>query len=146
MSDIDSYKKLEDILAEIESKAHFSKELFKICNFNKAISDILHEDELYISEFVIAKISGLIPNLHGHPEITHDIVCGLSDIINMSHEILADSRREQTYLIVNKVESVIVVVKVKRLETGKTEVMTIYGVGEREQKRLEHKHPVFLIS
>ena len=95
---------------------------------------------------MIAKTFGLIPSLHGHREITYDIILRLSEVVNTSYEVLVDSRRDQTYLVVNKIHDVIVVVKVKRLNTGKLEVVTIYGVGEREQKRLEHKHPIFLIS
>ena len=46
---------------------------------------------------MIAKAFGLIPSLHGRPEITYDIILRLSEIVNISYEVFVDSRGDQTY-------------------------------------------------
>jgi hypothetical protein len=137
---------LDKIIKEIYAKEIFSRELFKVCELSKDLEKLIGEKDVYLSEFVIGKVLGLIKNLDGHQEIGSDMFLRIGSIINASKEVLIDSRRENTFLVLSETEYVVVVIKFKRLESGKTEIMTVYGIGEKEKKRLEQKHPVLTIA
>ena len=60
---------IEKLLKKVEKNntGVYSKTPVLIATLNKKISDIIGDRFIQISEFVIAKIKGLIPELDGHP-------------------------------------------------------------------------------
>ena len=98
------------------------------------LAKIIGDDQVHISEFIIAKVKGLIPALDGHPEITDHIFEELPMNINHPNEILVDKRVNGKYLFTAKDPLHVIVVEVTRKESGKTEINTIYPIGEKEEK------------
>ncbi len=108
------------------------------------ISSIIGDDSIFLSEFVIAKVKGKIPLLSGHPEITDEIIISLPSLIQFPLKIFQDTRANNKYLFIIAHPSLEVVIEVKRLESGKTEINTFHKIGIDEIKRLERKFPVVL--
>jgi hypothetical protein len=129
---------VRDIIIRVNSNPMgvFSRIPEPIVILGLEISEIIGDDCIHISEFIIAKIKGRISQFNGHPEITDEILSKL--LFNLSNplKILFDKRSHRKYLFVASSPEHIIVVEIRRRETGKTEINTIYPVGEKEQRRL----------
>ena len=101
------------------------------------ISQTIGDDCVHISEFIVAKINGLIPGLDGHPEITDDIFHRLPSNISNPLRIAVDKRSLNKYLFIAEKPAHLIVIEVKRAESGKTEINTVYRIDRKEQRRLD---------
>ena len=129
---------IRDIVIRVNSNSTgiFSRIPELIAVLGSDISRIIGDDRVHISEFIVAKINGRIPQFNGHPEITDDILLQLPFNLSNPLRILVDRRNDRKYLFAASSPGHIIVVEIKRLETGKTEINTVYPVGEKEQRRL----------
>jgi hypothetical protein len=109
------------------------------------LAKLIGDDYVHISEFVIAKVKGLIHGFNGHSEITDQIFEKLPWNINNPKEIIVDKRIVGKYLFVAKDPTHVIVIEVTRKESGKTEINTIYPIGEKERRRLD-KYPIAFSS
>lgn len=110
----------------------------------KHISEIigLKDGRVYLSEFVIAKIKGKIPELNGHPEITDAMLQDLPTKLADPIEVLNDNRENtKKYLFINLGPMTEAVVEVERGPDGLTEINTFHRINEKELGRLEEKFP-----
>lgn len=98
---------------------------------------LIGDDRIHISEFIIAKIKGLIPKLDGHPEITDEIFHRLSGDLLNPIRIAKDRRSSNKYLFIARRPAHLIVIEIKRVESGKTEINTIYRIDQKEQRRLD---------
>lgn len=103
---------------------------------NKQISRVIGNEAVHISEFIIAKIKGLIPTLNSHPEITDEIFCRLPQSLCNPASIIRDTRSVKKYMFVIEKPLHLIVIGIKRIESGKTEINTIYRIDRDEQRRL----------
>ena len=137
--------KISDIILRVNNKKGlFSKIPEPISMANSRISNIIGDDAIYISEFVIAKIKGRIKELNSHLEITDEIIKSIPYLINVPQEILRDTRSNKKYLFIISNPFLEIVIEVKRIESSKTEINTIHKINIEELKRLERKFPVVL--
>ena len=95
------------------------------------------DDRVHISEFIIAKVKGLIPTLGGHPEITDEIFQRFSLSLCNPSRIIIDKRLPNKYLFIAHNPTHLIAVEVRRKESGKTEINTIYKMDREEQRRLD---------
>jgi hypothetical protein len=109
------------------------------------LAKVIGDDHIHISEFIIAKVKGMIPALDGHLEITDHIFKELPININNPKEILVDKRVVGKYLFIARNPVHVIVMEVMREESGKTEINTIYPIGEKERRRLD-KYPIAFSS
>lgn len=136
---------IHDIISRVDSKnGLFSKIPELISMLNSQISSIIGDDVVYISEFVIAKVKGKISELNSHPEITDEIIESIPYFIQKPQEILQDTRSGQKYLFITSNPFIEIVIEVRRIESGKTEINTLHKINTGELKRLERKFPVVL--
>ena len=135
---------IENLLKKVEKNntGVYSKTPMLIATLNKEISDIVGDQLVHISEFVIAKIKGLIPELDGHKEITNDLFLKLPKLLGRPFEILTDTRANRKFLFITISPRTEMVVEVRRFESGMTEINTFHLVSIDELKRLERKFPV----
>ena len=140
LSDIKSM--LENINANKDG--HFSKDPEPIAILNERISLLIRDTVIHLSEFVIAKVKGKIPALNYHPEITDDIFISLPSIIQYPQQVLKDTRASGKYLFIIESPFIEVVIEVRRIDSGKTEINTLHKITIEELKRLERKFPVVL--
>lgn len=112
------------------------------------IAGIISEENIYISEFIIAKIKGLVHRYPGHPEISDEVFKKVNNALIDLDKILVDNRilGRKKYIFKSLNPLLLVVIEIKRKETGKTEINTIYTPKIKELKRLEGKLPVFYQS
>ncbi len=108
------------------------------------ISEIIGDTHIYISEFIIAKVKGKIPEHNGHPEVTDEIFMKISESLSVPQKIIRDTRHNQKFLFINNDPLHEIVVEVSRQESGVTEINTIHIIDIQELKRLERKFPVLL--
>lgn len=119
-------------------------ELISILPNNIAI--IIGDNKIYISEFIIAKIKGLIENIVGHLEISDEVLFKIPESLSYPEEILQDTRKNKKYLFININPLNEIVVEISRYESGKSEINTIHLINPGELKRLEDKFPVVYSS
>ncbi|MDO8430373.1 MAG: hypothetical protein Q7S72_00060 [Candidatus Taylorbacteria bacterium] len=122
----------------------FSNKPHLVVILNKQLSVLIGDEKIHLSEFVIAKIKGRIAELQGHPEIMDGIFLLLPIFIQHPQEILRDTRAKDKYLFIISNPFVEVVIEVRRIESGKTEINTMHKLNIQELKRLERKFPVVL--
>jgi hypothetical protein len=115
----------------------FSRVPEPIALLRPEISCLIGDAQIHISEFIIAKVKGLIPAFIGHPEISDAMFLKLPHNLSYPQKILADRRSDQKHLFITSEPEHIIVVEVRRLESGKTEINTIYPIGDKEKRRLE---------
>jgi hypothetical protein len=109
------------------------------------LAQVIGDDHIHISEFIIAKMKGMIPALDGHLEITDLIFKELPMNINNPKEILVDKRVVGKYLFIARDPVHVIVIEVMREESGMTEINTIYPISEKERRRLD-KYPIAFSS
>lgn len=138
--------KIKNLLKKVNENDDgiFSRKPKPIVVITGHISNIIGDNVIYLSEFVIAKIKGKIPELNGHPEITDKIIISLPVFIQYPMLILKDTRVYNKYLFIIDNSFMEIVIEVKRTESNKTEVNTLHKINHEELKRLEHKFPVIL--
>ena len=119
------------------STGFFSRtpEPIAILDFNT--SEALKGEVIHISEFVIAKIKGCVARLAGHPEITDGIFCRLPFNLCNPIRIVKETRSANKYLFIAENPLHLIVIEVRRMQSGKTEINTIYRINREEQRRLE---------
>lgn len=103
------------------------------------ISKIVGGDTIHLSDFVVAKIKGLISGLGGHSEITDQMISELPQRLAAPLEILKDG--EKKYFFINQDPQTRAVVEIGRNAQGITEVSTYHPLGDRTQKQLEKNFP-----
>lgn len=124
----------------------YSREPNLISLLRPSIAHIIGSESVYISDFVIAKIKGFIPNVGYHPEISDAILNTISYNLNYPEKILEDTRAISKYLFICSSPLHEIVVEVNRQTSDKTEINTIHLINTRELKRLERKFPVVYSS
>lgn len=124
----------------------YSKAPVLIAVLSKKIGGIIGDRLVHVSEFVIAKIKGLIPELDGHPEITNDIFLRIPKSLNEPLYIYRDERTSGRikFLFVADEPLHLLVIEMLRLETGVTEINSIFPLGERTLKQLGSKFQAVL--
>jgi hypothetical protein len=136
---LQSLSNIRDIVIRVNSNSTniFSRVPEPIVVLESGISRIIGDDHVHISEFIVAKIKGLIPGLDGHPEITDDIFHRLPSNISNPLRIAVDKRSLNKYLFIAEKPAHLIVIEVKRAESGKTEINTVYRIDRKEQRRLD---------
>lgn len=137
---------IERVLLSCANQTLFSREPQRIAILPKHIAVTVGDREVYLSEFIIAKIMGLVSGLAGHPEVTKDVLQRLPNSLQDPMEILQDMRTGKKYLFISQNPLREIVVEIARRESGKTEINTIHKIDADELKRLEHKFPVVFSS
>ena len=135
---------IKSLLKKVEKNktGMYSKMPVFVAVLNAEIGDIVGDRLVHISEFVVVKIKGLIPELDGHKEITDEHFLKLPKSLNNPIEILADTRANRKFLFITISPRTEIVVEVRRFESRMTEINTFHLVGTDELKRLERKFPV----
>lgn len=112
------------------------------------ISEVIEDNKVYISEFIIAKVKGRVKMFDGHLLITDKIFLQISETLSNPDKILSDNRiaHKNKFLFIILNPLYLIAVEVKRLESGLTEVNTIYELEYTELKRLEAKLPTVFSS
>ncbi len=124
----------------------FKRESELIITLPPVIANVIKSNRIYLSEFIIAKVKGLIIGINGHPEITDNLFLKIPNNLSRPREILEDNRNNTKYLFINIEPLSEIVVEICRFESGKTEINTIHLINENELKRLESKFPVVFSS
>ena len=135
--------KIKDLLDRVNGNKTgiFSRIPEVIVILDKKSGELIGDNHVHISEFIIAKVKGLVHGFSGHTEITDEIFEGLPWNINNPKEIIIDKRAIGKYLFIAREPSHVIVIEVTRKESGKTEINTIYPIGEKERRRLD-KYPI----
>ncbi len=133
---------MEKILEEIETTSYYSKRPVLVGTLPEPLADIVGDGKIYISEFVVAKVMGKIQGVNSHPEITREILLRVTDVLHCPLEIIQDLRGDRKYLFIGEGPLHQIVIEIKREESGKSEINTIFKINLQELKRLEHKFPV----
>jgi hypothetical protein len=141
-------RNISDLLKKVEKNETgiYSKMPVLVAVLNEEISGIVCDQLVHISEFVIAKIKGLIPELDGHKEITDYIFTRIPKSLNDLLYIYADSRTsgKRKLLFVADKPLHLLVVEIVRLESGVSEINSIFPLGERTLKQLGNKFQAVL--
>lgn len=128
-----------EILEKIKpGSSSYSRDPVLVCRFNKTLAKRIGDSEVYISEFVIAKIFGYLPHLVGHPEIAKDFLKKLPEYLNNPNRVLMrlDRRKERYIICGSPVHRV--VLEIKRNDDF-TEINTIHLIREETLLKLEAK-------
>lgn len=134
---------MEEVLSRIKKASNwYSKEPTLLVVLPVRIANIIGDKEVYISDFVVAKILGKISTLNNHPEITEEILLRLSNTLIRPNEIIEDTRKGKKYLFIGENPLHQIVIEIRRSESGKSEINTIFRINSDELKRLERKFPV----
>jgi hypothetical protein len=103
----------------------------------------MKDSGVHLSEFIVAKIKGLIPGLQGHPDISNELLAEIPQRLNDPVEILQDTRVEnKKYLFINVDPHTLAVVELERLSSGLTEINTFHKINEAELARMERQFPI----
>ena len=126
---------------EGDTSGLFSKELKLAVILRPTISDIIGDNEIYISEFIVAKIRGKTRGNAGHPEITDEIFLNVPYTLNHPFVIYQDPRKagKTKFIFIEVDKNHQIIVEICRIETGKSEINTIIPIGERTLKQLGGK-------
>ena len=138
------HENIKDLLLKVEKNTTgmYSKTPVLVAVLDKEISIIIGDRLIHLSEFVIAKIKGFIPELDGHKEITNGLFLKLPDLIARPFKILRDTRADRKFLFITISPQTEIVIEVRRIESALTEINTFHVVGIDKLKRLERKFPV----
>jgi hypothetical protein len=122
---------IKNLLLKVEGNntGIYSKKPALIAILNEEIANIVGDRFVHISKFVIAKIKGLIPELDGHKEITDELFLKLPKLLEKPFEILIDTRAKRKFLFITISPRTEMVVEVRRVESGMTEINTFHLVG-----------------
>ena len=115
----------------------FSRIPEAIVILDSVLAERIGDDVIYISEFIIAKVKGLVPALKGHTEITDEMFERLPLSLCNPNRIILDKRSLNKYLFIANNPIHLIAVEVRRKDSGKTEINTIYRIDRKEQKRLD---------
>ena len=141
---------MEDIIKRVnENKIGiFNRKSELIIFVDEDISDIIGDNRIYISEFIISKVKGRIKGFAGHTKITDEILLKVPNNLSNPYKILQDTRRKtkKEYLFINTDPLHQIVVEVGRKYNGLTEINTIFDSTYEELKRLEGKLPTVFSS
>ena len=141
---------MEDIIKRVnENKIGiFNRKSELIIFVDEKISEIVGDNRIYISEFIIAKVKGRIKGFAGHTKITDEILLKVPNSHSNPYKILKDTRRKtkKEYLFINTDPLHQIVVEVGRKPNGLTEINTIFDSTYEELKRLESKLPTVFSS
>jgi hypothetical protein len=134
-----SISNIEDLLDRVNSNTTgiFSRAPEAIVILGSELAEKIGDDRVHISEFIIAKVKGLIPTLGGHPEITDDIFGRLPLSIFNPSRVILDKRSPNKYLFIADNPTHLIAIEVRRKESSKTEINTIYKIDKKEQRRLD---------
>ncbi len=124
----------------------FERNSRKIVTLPNAIASVIGSKEIYISEFIIAKIKGKIRNLPNHPEISDEVLLKIPISLSFPEEILQDTRTIKKYIFISIDPLHEIVVEICRKNSGKSEINTIHLINPQELKRLENKFPIVYSS
>jgi hypothetical protein len=135
---------IEKLLEKVNTNdtGTYSKEPQLIAVLEERIGSIIGDSFIHISEFVVAKVKGLLPELDGHKEITDELFLRLPELIGNPFKIIVDIRAERKFLFISISPRAEIVVEVRRFESGLSEINTFHFIGLDELKRLERKFPV----
>ncbi len=141
---------MKDLIRRIKENTTgiFKRDPELIAVVPSVIARIIHSNNIYISEFVIAKIQGKIKNHKGHSKITDDVLLRLPHSLCYPYQILEDVRKKnrKEYLFINIDPLHQIVVEVERMPGGITEINTVFDTTSEELKRLEGKLPTVFSS
>lgn len=117
----------------------FNKESELIAVLPKDIALTIGDNRIHISEFIIAKIKGLIVGNNGHPEITEDIFIKLPESLSNPFKIYEDNRvlNRNKYIFIKLDPDHQIIIEIFRPESGRTEINTIIPLVLRKRKQLE---------
>lgn len=117
----------------------FKRDSELIVRLPSLISNILGSNEIYLSEFVIAKVKGRITKLNNHPEITDDIFIMLPESLSNPFRIYEDNRvaNRKKYIFIKIDPSHQIVVEINRANSGRSEVNTVIPLNAKKRKQLE---------
>lgn len=100
---------------------------------------------VHLSEFVIAKIMGRIPDFLGHDDWKDVDFVAVPHLLKNPAIVLRDSRSNSKYLHIDASESRrLIVVEVERRPSGHTSINTMYRIDPAEYKRLCKRHKIML--
>lgn len=130
---------IKNLLDRVNSNATsiFSRIPEAIVILDSELSRKIGDNRIHISEFIIAKVKGLIPTLGGHPEISDKIFERLPLNLCNPNKVILDKRLPNKYLFIASNPTHLIAVEVRRKESGKTEINTIYKIDRKEQRRLD---------
>jgi hypothetical protein len=139
---------ISDLIKRVNINASgvFRRDSELIAILPSPIANIIKSKNIYLSEFVVAKVKGKILGFDGHPEITDEMFVMIPDKMSNPIEILEDTRSSKKYLFINIDPLSQIVVEVSRIESNKTEINTVHRINLQELKRLENKFPVVFSS
>lgn len=135
---------MTDIIARVNKNTSgiYKREPELVTKLPQNIADIVGDDEVNISEFIMAKIKGKIRGFKNHLEITDKIFREIPSELCRPDEILRDVRSKRVkYLFIKIKPKQQIVIEIKRPESGKTEINTIFQMSHKEQRRLEQTLP-----
>ena len=128
-----------EMIEKIKSGSLFySRSPILVCSFNKNLAERIGDSEVYISEFVTAKILGYLAHLVGHPEITKDFLKKLPEYLNNPNSVLMRLDRLKERYIICGSPSHRVVLEIKR-NGNFTEINTVHLIREETLLKLEGK-------
>lgn len=128
-----------ELIKEISPyKKKYSKSLVLVCSFSQELSRRIGDNEVYVSEFIVAKIMGYIKHLQGHPEVGNKFLLQLPRLLKKPKKILMrNDRPRERYVICGK-ENHRVVLEISR--RGRfTEINTIHLIRDDNLRKLEDK-------
>lgn len=134
-------KTVTDILDRVDGNTTgtFDKTPHVVTTLPEKIADVVGDKQVHLSDFVVAKVKGLISTIKGHPEVTNDMFAKIPDNLSDPSKILSDPRTDgrTKYLFLGDNPTHQIVVELYRPESGKTEINTIIPMGDRSIKQLE---------
>jgi hypothetical protein len=142
--------KICDLLGEVNQNYSgvFNRDSHLITILPKEITQVIGDYRIHISEFIIAKVKGRIEGFVGHPQITEDVFLKIPDNLLKPSKILKDIRtvNKNKFLFINSNPLHQIVIDILRLESGLTEINTIFDMKKDELKRLEARLPTVFRS
>lgn len=127
-----------ELIKNIRPGNKYARDLVRVCVFGDELAKRIGDYEVYISEFVAAKILGYINHLDGHPEVGKEFLVTLPDLLKHPKEILMRTDRPNERYIICGIPDHRVVLEIAR-NHGVTEINTVHLIRERNLEKLEHK-------
>lgn len=142
--------KIEELLVKVNENqtGKFNRDPQLIAILPQKIACIIGDDKIYISEFVIAKIKGMVMGVSGHPKITDEVFKKVPESLSNPYRIFRDIRRldKKEYLFINMEPLHQIIVEIERKFNNLSEINTIFETSLSELKRLEGKLPTVYSS